>query len=535
MVLFTHNLLGIWSDGMCARKVGSMGHNDFEKLCNSVGLICNSSLNNDSSGWDCFVEFKLPHTTNAATSLPQQAIQCFVQVKSTDGKNKFSSVKLSNLKRFCDSAIPCFFFFAEYNNSLNPEAIYLVHIDSHHMFDILKKAREFESKGETKLHKSTMRIKYNDSHRIEPANGEGLLSKIKSFIPNGMGDYVTKKLEFLQELGYEKSKIEVQFSVTTDEDYKSLVMASLGYENEINIQNIIGHDLRFGIHMPLNELASNSAKIKLSEVTSFTSGTIVFEGKNDFISFPCEIFASPLSLNAPIHISSFRIKTECFDMLVGIGSTISNIEFSPPEKVMTIFDLRDMLSLLIMISDEGATIGITLQKGTGDDLEYTMHGSSVMNSAQRMQTHSLLQSVKTLIEIASFFRIEKSCNLSIVDLFNNRDVIPIVSSYIGGNFPHPVLTVNNFNSEAMIDDLKLTCMFMAFPIAISNGVIVLVVTVKGMATYKDNECTLTNYDVNTERAFFAKDIAEANRTISKILKNVIDRLQDDDVYFINTY
>lgn len=95
---------------MSRRKVGNMGRGDFDRLCNASGLIYNSSSEDDSGGWDAIVEFPLLGGIALLNSLNEQPIQCLVQIKSSDGEKKGVQVKLSNMKRFCDTPLPCFFF-----------------------------------------------------------------------------------------------------------------------------------------------------------------------------------------------------------------------------------------------------------------------------------------------------------------------------------------------------------------------------------------------------------------------------------------
>lgn len=71
---------------MAKRDVGGMGHKDFGKLCDMSGLIFNSSYDKDAAGWDAIVEFPLNPQLNILNKNDSQAIQCFVQVKSSDKK-----------------------------------------------------------------------------------------------------------------------------------------------------------------------------------------------------------------------------------------------------------------------------------------------------------------------------------------------------------------------------------------------------------------------------------------------------------------
>src|SRR5690606_41197151 len=58
--------------------------------------------------------------------------------------------------------------------------------------------------------------------------------------------------------------------------------------------------------------------IEIRPVEAFSTGSIRFEDEKEDVSFKCEFFVSPIALNAPDDLASFRICSDFFDLLVGI-------------------------------------------------------------------------------------------------------------------------------------------------------------------------------------------------------------------------
>ncbi|MCW7198163.1 hypothetical protein OHD55_07940 [Escherichia coli] len=81
----------------------------------------------------------------------------------------------------------------------------------------------------------------------------------------------------LGNVGYNESRYAFNFKVDNNEDYKSLISATLGYPTRINVKDVRGWDTRFDINFQMEELTAEQAIIEIRSVEAFSTGSIIFE------------------------------------------------------------------------------------------------------------------------------------------------------------------------------------------------------------------------------------------------------------------
>lgn len=518
-----------------ARDVGGMGHNDFGKLCDASGLIYNSSFNKDAAGWDAFVEFPLNPHLNIFNDCDSQAIQCLVQIKSTDKNKKSVSVKLSNLKRFCDTPLPCFFFFAEYEESFNPVSIYLVHFGKDKVFDVLKRLRECQAEGDIRLNKKTMVIKYNDSHKIKAIEGKALKECIESYIPMGMGEYAKAKTLQLENLGYDEAKYKMNFKLAGQVDYDSLVMASLGYESKINIREISGWDSRFGIDLEINELSAPTAVISFSDVEPYSNGTITFDDGCERLTFACDYYFSTIAFNAPEELASYRVKCEHFDMLIGIKSHKTNITFSGYEDVMNIYDLRDHALLVKMLGNCDKTVEVIFRNNDGREANITITAPLRVKYKLIEEVDKIIHLALQLTKIATYFRMEKSCNLNLNDLLAKQKDIIILHELLFRPQSNmiPRLQLPNFNQE--LDNSKQFYVLIGVALLLPGFNVCLTAILHGGFTQDRDTILFNNYKIDIQSKFCDSQLDLLITRVRDNASKLVDKYEsEEDVYFVDS-
>ncbi|MGP3592639.1 hypothetical protein [Vagococcus sp. WN89Y] len=516
------------------RRVGDMGHNDFAKLCSSVGLICNNSQNNDSAGWDSFVEFPLPSHTSLTMQQPTQPIQCMVQIKSTDKNKKSVSVKLSNLKRFCESHLPCFFFFAEYGNDINPVAIYLVHIDREWIFKILKKVRECEVSQASNLHKKMMSVTYSDKDKISEYSGAALKRKIESYVQDGMGAYASKKLELLKTLGYENGILDLSFDLASKDDLKAIVKASLGYDNEVNITNIRGWDKRFGIKIKVDNLSLENATIKLTEVAANFCGNVFFEKDSFELMFPCQCFMSPLALSAPEDLSEFRVKADNFDLNVGIKKPIAEIIFSSEDKVVNLLELSDLLMLKKYLYCDASSLKVRLVNGEGREFCYKITGNDKVDKKEIIKLKLLHDTMKDFVLLANKYHFVKHCQLSFRDFYENLNNIKTMVSMLKNNGSRPALRIKFPDVQFKFDHTKKVHTFIAIPLNFTSMIVCLLFTASGFGYFNDDEYLFSSYEIKINKMMHGRDITQLHNQIITVVQDFRKRSENEDAYFYDS-
>jgi hypothetical protein len=98
------------------RNLGELGEIELKRWCAQVGLTANK-VENDSKGWDFFVEFPLiSHTKQTLPlDLTISPLKCLIQVKTTDKIRQNIKIKLSNWIHLIKNPLPSFFMIFEFD------------------------------------------------------------------------------------------------------------------------------------------------------------------------------------------------------------------------------------------------------------------------------------------------------------------------------------------------------------------------------------------------------------------------------------
>lgn len=515
-----------------------MGQSDFIKLCSASGLICNTSSNYDGAGWDSIVEFPFNNEVSSLNTLDDQPIQCLVQIKATDGKRKSVQVKLSNMKRFCDSPLPCFFFFANYDGGINITTAYLVHIDKDIMFNTLKEIRQNDVGDKKPLNQIKIPIKYSEKDIISVDDAESLKKAIERNVPYGLNKYCINKLALLKELGYEGARFGAAFKVATEEDYNSLVKASLGYPTQVRIKDIKGWDNRFDLKLAVEELSRSEATIKITSVDAIMQGTVTFEDDKEDVSFECEGYASPIAWDAPPELAMYRIKTRCFDMQVGFKNNITNLVFTSFDELVDIAELRDTILLMKLLNAPKGTLRITLENNTGEKLHYTTSNSSFKDSQSANAMIKLEKTALALLQITSYFRINKNRKTSFNELVKKQQDIDSMYALISDREnERQLLSVKFDPCDISFDTDKEFHIFIVTPLNFSAFSICLAFIAAGAFTQHNDRISLTPYKTIIEKAIKGDSKEAINSKVQEISESVTKRYEneDKDVYFLNSF
>ena len=128
-----------------------MGESTFQLWCANSGLVANGSKI-DKTGWDFLVEFPVSALSADTALVHKASIECKVQVKATEKKNRKWAVKISNLKRLVATEIPAFFVFVEFDGMESAQRAFIVHVDEILMRKVLKKVHSInQSEKENKF------------------------------------------------------------------------------------------------------------------------------------------------------------------------------------------------------------------------------------------------------------------------------------------------------------------------------------------------------------------------------------------------
>ena len=396
--------------------LGNLGEKEFEVWCAKENLTA-TKPERDRHGWDYFVEF--PHNlkinTNISADMQKPPIKCFVQIKSTDSKDRYLSIKLSNLEKLAKTVQPAFYMFIQFDGQDTPQNIYLVHVNDHLVTKILKRLRELDqNEKDTKPNKTTISINYDDQHKLKPPYNKSLKTAIEKYIPEGINTYIEKKKQHIESTGFENGKYQIDFTVG---DLEQMIDVSLGIKTEVDISDVTAVENRFGIKKEnlLTNTLNTSTNNEGAKLRMLNSKVI----KSGFVRFKEDKFASPMSFECDFHFSPLqRIFTNkllkivikgkffeftYFDEKISLPFSFDGVQMSP-------LDLHNAMKLLSMLSSDSK--GIILEF----ELDDYKAKHIILTKYKPRQFNNELKSSKSALHLAKVFNLEKEVAMSLNDL-----------------------------------------------------------------------------------------------------------------------
>lgn len=329
-----------------------MGESTFSLWCAEAGLVHNGSKI-DKTGWDFYVEF--PFTGNSeADQLHSSAIECKVQVKASDKRDKKLAIKLSNLRRLITAQMPAFFVFIEFDGDSTARRAYLRHVDQSIISKTLEKIHKIEQiEGRTDHHKRTMTIDYDDRHEIKPPTGQKLKATIESFISEGMAAYVANKKKILESTGFESGFAQITVTTEGEENLHSLIDVSIGARKSVTVKSFKGYHTRFGVKSRSPMIDSMGGKLEMPDLKPAATGLIHFreDPLSPSLTFSCKLFISPLNHILPKELGKMRVEGEFFDIKFNPYTGAAEYKFDGLAGIsLPTSKLRDILRLLRLIT-----------------------------------------------------------------------------------------------------------------------------------------------------------------------------------------
>lgn len=245
--------------------VGMLAQDMLRTWISGDTAITLNPVDNDREGWDYFLEF--PFVTPQAgkpwdTASPR--IQCFVQVKGTDGDLRSRNVKLDNWQKFVSAPQPAFFLIFEFDGNSLQQA-FLVHVHEKWMEKVLQRLRQTRTSESPPLHKQHVTLSWSDEDRIGLLSGEGLMVAILSHVGPDFDEYVQAKQKLRRELGLDAPYILQVTSKPYDslaEMYREQVDFAIGQRKLPVGQMILRQDVRFGIAAETTDLGPGELAVK---------------------------------------------------------------------------------------------------------------------------------------------------------------------------------------------------------------------------------------------------------------------------------
>lgn len=343
--------------------LGRLGETAFTSLCLTAGLTINSSSFMDMTGWDCYVEFPFNQHDYLPQDLLPTPIECKIQVKSTDGRERKNDITLSNLNRFITTKLPTFYCFIEFDGKDTPQAIYLVHIGKEIIEKTLKKIRKLEAKGcGDKLNKKKLRIKYEDADRLKSIDGMELKVAIEKYIPDGMKEYIEGKNHILNTVGFEDGKYQAKITMIGNDPMGDILDLTLGLRKEIDISRFTSYHKRFGILSGVPNIDC-FGEGTISIDSSPLEVTLKFK-ENKFssgIRFAAQLYIPPFSQELLREHGKFRVASRFFELIFELDKVkkFSILPYLDEESPLR--ELVNFLNLLSIFEKSSKTITLEIE------------------------------------------------------------------------------------------------------------------------------------------------------------------------------
>lgn len=437
------------------RDLGGMGESFFDFWCRREGLTINPSIV-DKTGWDYLVEFPFfssPTTMNLHKSAPE----CKIQVKATDSKNRKLAIKLSNLRRLATSKTPTFIVFMEFSGKNYPENIFVVHLDNRLIFNILKRVYEVEKKGDSEnLHKKTMTIHYDDTNLVDYRNDNSFTDTFNKIIKNDYDVYVKEKINYLEEVGFEKAAYSFSFSATGKDNANNLNDLFLGLTDAVEVANAVASCTRFGIKEELYSLPFGKTMLKMPDLQPTYEGKIKIKKKGSFsrITLPAKIYSSQAVYFENFIGNKIRVKTTCFELIKEYqedNKFTANLRFTlEPDKKIPFDEMSDSITAYEMIRTAKDNVQLDVFANRTRTLQVSISGANIPSD------NTLIASLEKIKKIVNLFNINKQLLISENDILSRAHQAEQIFELVNSN-PDKITAELSFNEGSSSIDGPVAC------------------------------------------------------------------------------
>ncbi|WLI28172.1 hypothetical protein PSH61_20450 [Pseudomonas rhodesiae] len=403
------------------RDLGEAGEAAFSSWCAIAGITANKSIK-DRHGWDLFIELEGKIDISDAAQLHEPLIECKVQIKTTDARKRTLPVTLSNLKAMATTPLPAFYVLLEFDNSEEPKKVFIRHIDESIISEILRRVRVETTKSKkADLHKKTMQIKFSKDTEIQPLSAKNIRSFIEKVVGPSPSGYVKSKQSYMKKVGFEKDAFSLNFSIEGEQNLEGFINMHLGIDGSTEIQNISSFSKRFGISTETNNLKSDSAVLKLMEVTADGEGSVQFRDRSDgsSVRYVVGVYRVGLASWIPKKYQKLRLSADAIDIQISIENNKMVISYNFQNRVPREVSEHIKLLKLVGILRTPNNVDITI---TIDDRK--IHGKlNGPQPAEDFDYYQLLQLLEILKNVKEYFNLEDPLRLSLDDIYRNRQTI----------------------------------------------------------------------------------------------------------------
>ncbi|NWO07558.1 MAG: hypothetical protein HLX50_18245, partial [Alteromonadaceae bacterium] len=415
------------------KSVGNIGEGEFKKWCDQAGLIANKSLEDDSSGWDYFVDF--PEGLKVDPGLAHKSeIRLKVQIKTTRGgvSSNNNAITLSNLRKLVSDPLPAFVVFIELDEDNEASKVVVVHIGDFYIRSVLKRIVEnYSRNSELKLNESTMNVDFKKGRKLKKPYSKSLKYYLEESVGESFSGYIEEKKRLLENVGFEDGCGVVSFEIAGRENLRRLVDVSMGSEPETTLEQLSIRRQRFGIPYGDEEVVMKP-QLKFDPKRGAKKGYITFK-QDEFsagVKIKARAYLRSVANMLPREEVYFRIDCGFFDMKVFLYERRIdlNITIDYQEK-QSLKELRNKFRVLAMLSGLGKEFIVSFDF-KGLDVEIVQPG-------QKLDDGTILEvagAIDATYSLLHKFDVSGNVKVSAEEVFNLYEAVMFLNAEFGAGF-----------------------------------------------------------------------------------------------------
>ncbi|KRW26399.1 hypothetical protein AO727_10285 [Acinetobacter baumannii] len=511
------------------RDLGQLGESTFAMWCAQVGLIANGSAI-DKTGWDYYVEF--PISSNITThELHKSAFECKVQVKATDKRDRKLAITVSNLRRMATAQMPAFYVFLEFDGKNEVQNAFIVHIDNELVYKILKRVHQIEQSENNKdLNKKTITLTYSEQHRLEKLDGENLKQNLLKYIGENYSDYISSKNKYLQECGFEDGHGIVKFSIEGEDGIRKIIDASLGLEKEVDVQNLVNIEKRFGIPSKKSNFEITNAKLSLGMLPP-KKGKIKF--KEDSLSsglvFDIDFYNTPFSFNEFRKFAKFRLVGEFFDITFEPYKGQSNYSFNlGDDRRFELKKLKDAIAFIKLMSRDNQEFIIELNIENFETLVFNSKSKFIKRDLDIFE-----EILDKILQLCLHLKIYEEISISLQELYLYQEQIKQFYAIVMKPDQSEVKVEFNVENKNVFECDKVASILVIFCRIGSHSIGAILTFIGKPEQISKKKFKVENGDLIIERTFVPNsNKIDFNKEVQLLIDNISSKYIDEyDVFY----
>ncbi len=267
-------------------------------------------------------------------------------------------VRLDNWLKLAHTLMPAFFLVLEYEGKQEPQRAYLVHVWEDLIAATLRRQRETVAAGKTIGRKMTMSLQWAPEHLLAECSGEALHDAMSRRIGANSQDYVLRKIELIQTVGYDAMRHAGKFTIAGASDralFEDLARHAMGEKEFVEVQGFTMAERRFGIELPIGapwEVAKAKFGVRPSPIKA--SIRITNRDQSRIVHDECEVYSAVAAFPfLPPDFRSVKIKGSYLAIIIDPCRRKIRIsaELPPYEEPVPLDALTRAAAVLQMMAD----------------------------------------------------------------------------------------------------------------------------------------------------------------------------------------